>query len=240
MDGGAGGDEEYRSLTISLSSGGDLGVSLENEAGGGVRIAAAEDVDLVAAAGLRVGDVIFEINGREVNDHEEALFAMMPRPALNIRYRTAAEQTAVARAEELATRKQRKCVCATLLIGFILGGVACTAIRLLAYYWLPQHLLQDRLDQHVLPLVGIARPLAGADGKPIRRVVPSSNLSAPWEVPGWDIAKEANATARVKKLLLWETRHDEWSAEGGGDPWKVLAGGSKLGPRPLCCATSTL
>jgi len=83
---------DVRSLTIDISAG-HLGVTLENtDDGTGVRIAAVDAADLVAKAGLKVGDVLLSIEGHTVDDHGDAFAAIDAAVgSIRIEYWTEAE-----------------------------------------------------------------------------------------------------------------------------------------------------
>ena len=85
--------EEARSVTINKREG-YLGVTLSNTPSGvGVLVEEAVAADLIAAAGLKAGDVILRLNGREVNRHGDAIEILNSAPdvGLQIEYWTEAQ-----------------------------------------------------------------------------------------------------------------------------------------------------
>ena len=203
----------YNVVSIDTSSG-HLGVTLAN-AKDGVLIEDLCDADLFYKAGLRSGDILKTVNGQavSVHDHCLAIFDDCKGTTVNVEYVTAAELTA----EFNALRKARRmrvygcCWFMVKLILYIVIGLPVLLIVLgipaahVAHRLLPQKTFADHFDMAILmrlpprwyePL-GFKKPQMGYDARPKRRVVPPSDPSKPWTIPGWDEAKEKDAVAQA-------------------------------------------
>ena len=221
----------YNVVSIDTSSG-HLGVTLAN-AKDGVLIEDLCDADLFYKAGLRSGDILKTVNDQavSVHDHCLAIFDDCKGTTVNVEYVTAAELTA----EFNALRKARRmrvygcCWFMVKLILYIVIGLPVLLIVLgipaahVAHRLLPQKTFADHFDMAILmrlpprwyePL-GFKKPQMGYDARPKRRVVPPSDPSKPWTIPGWDEAKEKDAIARYQKTFFYKMRaQTEARAEG--------------------------
>lgn len=135
----AGADEaslpDTHSLTIDTSSG-HLGVTLSNTSfGTGVLISDLHPSDLIASAGLQVGDVILTVQGKAVDTHADA-FAALDRAGASLRleYWTAVEADAAAAIKGPASKSSSWSLWLVVAVAVVamaatIGGVYYTTIH---------------------------------------------------------------------------------------------------------------
>lgn len=210
-----------KQTVIDTTDGGHLGVTLGGGGGtgvGGVGIMEIHHADLIAKAGLKVGDIIVAVAGTEVNDHEKALAAFDSGMGgkITVEYFTAAEAKEITAAVWSGRRRKVFGFFAFLVKLLLLLSVIATILVAVGYHVLDQDIVKDRVDMQVLPKLGFDRPSVDmVTGKPLRVVVHSKDPAKPWMVPGWNRNKEINAIERIKKLTVYEFGKANWEKEFG-------------------------
>ena len=193
-----------------------------------------EESDLVAKAGVQVGDVILALDGIAIDDHTAAIAYLndVTGTVIEVTYSTAAEVAkAKAKAADAARKarikRRRKCCRVVLaVLKYLVLGLSFTAISTyLAYNYLPQEWCKDPVDINAMPRLGFVKkwvpkahrdaftellpqlgeqPTMGFDGRPLRRVLKPKDPTKPWTVSGWSRVKEINAIGRLKKMAFWK------------------------------------